>query len=96
VWLPALLGAGFAHRNEKGRIVADFRFHCLRHTAISLMCRAGMKPELTALRVGHSYGGALIYRRYRHLFPSELRAAVGLVDDLVRSERGQEVDTGEA
>lgn len=95
VWLPALLEAGFAHRNEQRRIVADFRFHWLRHTAISLMCRAGMKPELIAQRVGHSDGGALIYRRYRHLFPSELRAAVGLVDELVRSQRGQEVDTAE-
>lgn len=96
IWLPALLGAGFAHRNEKRRIVADFKFHWLRHTAISLMCGAGMKPELTALRVGHSDGGALIYRRYRHLFPSELRDAVGLVDDFVQSARGQEVDTAQA
>ncbi len=93
VWLPALLEAGLAHRNEKKRIVADFKFHWLRHTAISLMCRAGMKPELIAQRVGHSDGGALIYRRYRHLFPSELRDAVGLVDELVRSARGQEVVT---
>jgi hypothetical protein len=96
VWLPALLEAGLAHRNEKRRVVADFRFHWLRHTAISLMCRAGMKPELIAQRVGHSDGGALIYRRYRHLFPSELRAAVDLVDELMRSERGQEVDTAKA
>jgi integrase len=96
VWLPALLEAGLAHRNEKRRVVADFRFHWLRHTAISLMCRAGMKPELIAQRVGHSDGGALIYRRYRHLVPSELRAAVDLVDELMRSERGQEVDTAKA
>jgi integrase len=60
VWLPALLEVGLAHRNEKRRIVAEFKFHWLRHTAISLMCRAGMKPELIAQRVGHSDGGALI------------------------------------
>ena len=64
VFLPALLEAGLAHRNKMRKIVADFHFHELRHTAISLMCRAGMKPELIALRVGHSDGGALIYRRY--------------------------------
>jgi integrase len=61
-------------------VVGDFRFHWLRHTAISLMARAGMKPELIAERVGHRDGGGLIYRRYRHLFPSEIRAAVGLLD----------------
>lgn len=83
VWLPALLAAGFAHLDEKGQAVADFRFHWLRHTAISLMARAGMKPELIADRVGHKDGGALIYRRYRHLFPGELRAAVGLLDELL-------------
>jgi integrase len=90
IWLPALLAAGLAHEetNPSGRtiIVADFRFHWLRHTAISLMARAGIKPELIAERVGHRDGGALIYRRYRHLFPSEVRTAVGLLDALVSSE----------
>lgn len=70
IWLPALLAAGLAHEetNARGRrnVVADFRFHWLRHTAISLMARAGMKPELIAERVGHRDGGGLIYRRYRH------------------------------
>jgi hypothetical protein len=60
------------------------------------MCRAGMKPELIAQRVGHCDGGALIYRRYRHLFPSELRDAVSLVDELLRSQRGQGVDSAKA
>lgn len=87
VWLPALLAAGLAHEetNGKGRtiIVADFRFHWLRHTAISLMARAGMKAELIAERVGHNDGGALIYRRYRHLFPSEVREAVSMLDRMV-------------
>ena len=87
IWLPALLAAGLAHEqtNAGGRtiVVADFRFHWLRHTAISLMARAGMKPELIAERVGHRDGGGLIYRRYRHVFPSEVRDAVGLLDALV-------------
>jgi len=87
VWLPALLAAGFAHKELDGhgkpQIVADYRFHWLRHTAISLCARAGMKPELIAERVGHKDGGALIYRRYRHLFSSEVRDAVSLIDDLV-------------
>lgn len=87
IWLPALLSAGLAHqeKNAKGKqtTVADFKFHWLRHTAISVMARAGMAPELIAQRVGHSDGGALIYRRYRHLYGSEVRAAVSLVDELV-------------
>jgi len=87
IWLPALLAAGLAHEKANAGgpsfVVADFRFHWLRHTAISLMARAGMKPELIAERVGHRDGGGLIYRRYRHLFPSEIRAAVGLLDALV-------------
>jgi integrase len=87
IWLPALLAAGLAHEemSAKGRtiIVADFRFHWLRHTAISLMARAGMKAELIAERVGHNDGGALIYRRYRHLFPSEVREAVAMLDRMV-------------
>lgn len=77
IWLPALLAAGLAHEEADGRgrtiVVADSRFHWLRHTAISLMARAGMKAEVIAERVGHNDGGALIYRRYRHLFPSEVR-----------------------
>jgi integrase len=92
IWLPALFAAGLAHEeiNAAGRtiVVADFRFHWLRHTAISLMARAGMKPELIADRVGHRDGGGLIYRRYRHLFPSEMRTAVSLLDSLVLDENG--------
>lgn len=92
IWLPALHAAGLAHEetNAHGRtiVVADFRFHWLRHTAISLMARAGMKPELIAERVGHRDGGGLIYRRYRHLFPSEVRAAVGLLDAFVDAATG--------
>lgn len=92
VWLPALLAAGLAHTEKDAAgvdvTVADFRFHWLRHTAISLMASAGMKPELIAERVGHKDGGALIYQRYRHLFPSELKDAVGLLDVLLDTGAG--------
>jgi len=79
VWTPAVTASG----------VGEFRFHWLRHTAISLMCRAGMKPELVALRVGHSDGGALILKRYRHLFPSEVKAAVDLIDTFVQGQQAE-------
>ena len=58
-------------------------FHMLRHTAISLMCRAGYRPEWVAERVGHADGGALILKRYRHLYPSESYAAAPSLDALV-------------
>ena len=87
VWLPALLAAGLAHdeKNGAGRaiVIADFRFHWLRHTAISLMARASMKAELIAERVGHNDDGALVHRHYRHLFPSEVREAVSMLDRMV-------------
>jgi integrase len=97
IWLPALLAAGLAHEQTNGRgrtiVVADFRFHWLRHTAISLMARAGMKAELIAERVGHNDGGALIYRRYRHLFPSEVREAVSMLDRMV-AETSESAELG--
>jgi integrase len=96
IWLPALLAAGLAHEEKRdGRtlVVADFRFHWLRHTAISLMARAGMKAELIAERVGHNDGGTLIYRRYRHLFPTEVREAVSMLDRMVAGTAGN-AETG--
>jgi hypothetical protein len=50
---------------------------------ISLMCRAGYRPEWVAERVGHSDGGALVLKRYRHLYPSESYAAAPSLDALV-------------
>ena len=72
--------AGFAHRNEEaGGLVADFKFPLVAsHRDLADVRR---RDEAGADRVDGSAtrdGGALIYRRYRHLFPSELRDAVGL------------------
>lgn len=76
-WVPAKAASG----------LEGYKFHWLRHTAISLMAREGMKPELIAERVGHLDGGALILRTYRHLFPSEVREAVGLIDRMVCGQK---------
>lgn len=87
LWHPALKQVG----------LQGFKFHWLRHTAISAMCRAGMPVELVALRVGHSDGGALILKRYRHLYPSEARAAVGLLDVFMElAEKRSDPDGAEA
>ena len=56
--------------------------HRLRHTAITLMRRAGIPVELIAQRVGHSDGGALILRTYRHVQRDELRATLDKLGSL--------------
>lgn len=86
-WVRALNHAGFVHvekkPNVRDRIVPDVRFHDLRHTATSLMCMAGMRPEHVAARRGDSDGGALVLRLYRHLYPDEVATAVGALDVLL-------------
>lgn len=86
VWSRACRRAGV------GRV----RVHWLRHTAISLMARAGIPPEVIAIRVGHSDGGALIMRRYRHVYPSEIADTVARIDTLLAApadgSRGRSVD----
>jgi integrase len=78
VWHPACQAAAREWRQERGlprQAPTPFDGmvpHDLRHTGISLMARAGMRPEQIAERVGHKDGGALIHRRYRHLFPDEM------------------------
>lgn len=79
IWTPARRSAG----------LDGFKFHWLRHTAISLMAEQGMAPEVIAERVGHSDGGALIFRRYRHLFPSEITKALTLIDGLLDVKEAQ-------
>jgi integrase len=56
-------------------------FHGLRHSYISMMAAAGAHPSVIAAQVGHKDGGALILRRYRHLFPHEGREAADRLDD---------------
>ena len=77
VWQPATEAAGYD----------ALGFHQLRHTAISLMCRAGYRPEWVAERVGQSDGGALVLKRYRHLYPSESYVAAPSLDALVSAGR---------
>ena len=69
VWVPALKLAA----TSNGRF-AGFTFHMLRHTAGSLMASFGMDPASAAERLGHTDGGALFLRTYRHLYEGEKRA----------------------
>ena len=61
----------------------DFTFHDLRHSFVSLMAAAGVHVSVIAAMVGHRDGGALLLRRYRHLFPHEQKAAAAAFERLV-------------
>lgn len=79
VWLPALEAADIAWRRERDTSVSPYpglTMHELRHTAISLMREAGVPAEYIAQRVGHSDGGALLMRTYRHTRRAEIRRAL--------------------
>jgi integrase len=91
VWLPARTAAISAWQKEHNLPEShptpfdDLHVHDLRHTAISLMCKAGYRPEWVAERVGHNDGGALILRRYRHLYPNEMTQASQNLDTLLQA-----------
>ena len=75
VWEKALAAAVKNDQRADGRrsVFEGFTFHLLRHTAGSLMARAGMDPAVASERLGHSDGGALFLRTYRHLYEAEKR-----------------------
>jgi integrase len=64
-------------------------FHSLRHTFISLMASGGEHPSVIASMVGHADDGALLLRRYRHLFGHEQSAAASVFDAVVRGRVAQ-------
>jgi integrase len=64
-------------------------FHDLRHGHVSLMAAAGVHPTTIAALIGHNDGGALLMRRYRHLFPDEAGRAVAAFDRHVRGGQRQ-------
>jgi integrase len=69
VWVPAVKLAAASNEDFAG-----FKFHWLRHTAGSLMASFGMDPASAAERLGHTDGGALFLKTYRHLYEGEKRA----------------------
>ncbi len=50
-------------------------FHDLRHTGASLMIAAGCHVKVIAEQMGHADGGALVLRRYGHLYKGARRQA---------------------
>ncbi len=99
-WVPAVTAAAAHDRDENGRassvygaidkdgtLVNGFTFHMLRHTAGSLMALAGMDAASASERLGHTDGGALFLRTYRHLYEGEKRKQAMKLERLVERER---------
>ena len=96
VWVPARIAAA---RNdpdasdEMRTVFEDFTFHLLRHTAASLMGRAGLDAAAASERMDHSDGGALYLKTYRHPYDGEKRAQAQRLEDLVQSALDKEWTT---
>ena len=73
-------------RDGVASIYEGFTFHMLRHTAASLMARAGYTAAAAAERLEHGDGGALFHGTYRHLFEDEKRSNANRLELLVREE----------
>jgi integrase len=55
--------------------IPNLTFHDLRHTGASLMIAAGCHVKVIAEQMGHSDGGALVLKRYGHLYKGARRQA---------------------
>jgi integrase len=90
VWAPAIRNA-----SEQNSRFLGFRFHWLRHTAGSLMASLGMDPATAAERLGHTDGGALFLRTYRHLYEDERRRQADLFGARLQARLDEEWTTRE-
>jgi hypothetical protein len=93
VWKKSIEAAAKSDRERNGvrRSVFDgFTFHMLRHTAGSLMALAGLDPAVASERMGHTDGGALFLRTYRHLYEGEKRVQAARLEALVRTSLDKE------
>jgi integrase len=63
-------------------------FHDLRHTGASLMIAAGCHVKVIAEQMGHADGGALVLRRYGHLYKgARKQAALALEEHVLNTPR---------
>lgn len=77
VFKPAARAAG----------IPELTFHDLRHTGASLMIAAGCHVKVIAEQMGHSDGGALVLRRYGHLYKGARRQAAIATESHVFAHR---------
>jgi integrase len=91
VWAQAVEAASARNARFDG-----FTFHLLRHTAGSLMARFGMDPASAAERLGHTDGGALFLRLYRHLYEGERRRQAALFGARMQAALDEDWTTSDA
>lgn len=81
---PTSFGRPFDGNNFMNRVfkpaaraadMPELTFHDLRHTGASLMIAAGCHVKVIAEQMGHLDGGALVLRRYGHLYKGARRQA---------------------
>lgn len=68
------------------RATGEISFHCLRHTATSLLKNAGISPAIVQELVGHD--SKTVSQNYTHIETSALRAAADTFPDLNPATRG--------
>lgn len=104
LFFPSEAGNPFDPHNFMSRLfkpaaaaagVPELTFHDLRHTGASLMIAAGCHVKVIAEQMGHSDGGALVLRRYGHLYKGARRqAAIALEAYVLDRARSAEGSTG--
>jgi integrase len=78
VFKPAACNAG----------MPELTFHDLRHTGAALMIATGCHVKVIAEQMGHADGGALVLKRYGHLYKgARKQAALALEEHVLRPSR---------
>ncbi len=101
---PSRAGTPYDGNNFMGRVfrpaaaaarIPEVTFHDLRHTGASLMIAAGCHVKVIAEQMGHSDGGALVLRRYGHLYKGARAQAAAALEAHVFGPAG-DADVGQA
>ena len=72
--------------------IPELTFHDLRHTGASLMIASGCHVKVIAEQMGHADGGALVLKRYGHLYKGARRqAAIALESHVSRPAKNRAV-----
>lgn len=82
-----------AHKaRKKGRsarrVVYDTSFHCLRHTATSLLKNAGVSNVVAMDIIGHE--SEAVSRAYTHIERATKRKAIDALPDVTKAEKGNQ------
>jgi integrase len=73
----------------------NLTLHDLRHTGASLMIAAGCHVKVIAEQMGHADGGALVLRRYGHLYKgARKQAALALEEHVLPASRAATGESG--